>query len=138
MVPSTGVFTARYAACCPSTTARLKTAVSSELAWPQTSQMPRTIWERMTPELPRAPMSEPLVTAAATDGMSVTSLCSSSSTTARTVSAMLVPVSPSGTGYTLRSLMNWRSASTAASADWMTPTAAVRTTINPEGPRRAR
>ena len=33
--------------------------------------MPRTIWERMTPELPRAPMSEPLVTAAATDGMSV-------------------------------------------------------------------
>ena len=71
-------------------------------------------------------MSEPLVTAAATDGMSVTSLCWSSSTTARTVSAMFVPVSPSGTGYTLRSLMNWRSASTALSADWMTPTAAVR------------
>ena len=43
----------------------------SELACPHTSQMPRTICERITPELPRAPMSEPLVTAAATDGMSV-------------------------------------------------------------------
>ena len=40
--------------------------------------------------------------------------------------AILVPMSPVGTGYALRSLMYWRSASD-SERDWMTPTAAVRT-----------
>ena len=44
---------------------------------------------------------------------------------ARTVSARLVPVSPSGTGYTLRSSMRWRDASIAACA----PRASSRTRV---------
>ncbi len=66
-------------------------------AW-HSLQTPRTICERMTPELPRAPISEPLVTAAATALSSVPPVCSSSSRMARTVRNRLVPVSPSGTG----------------------------------------
>src|SRR5450759_620038 len=56
----------------------------------------------MTPELPRAPMSDPWVTAWQTSpsGASSPSLAIST-TTASIVSDMLVPVSPSGTGNTL-------------------------------------
>ncbi len=58
----------------------------------------------ITPLLPRAPISEPWAMAAHTPSrLSVAP--ASSSTTEPMVSAMLVPVSPSGTGYTLRSLM---------------------------------
>ena len=53
----------------------------------------------MTPELPRAPMSEPCAMAWHTSDMEASSLsCSSSTRTDSTVSDMLVPVSPSGTG----------------------------------------
>ena len=53
-------------------------------ARPTTSQAPRTICERITPELPRAPMSEPLVIAAATTaGCRPRSRAASSSTMAR-------------------------------------------------------
>ena len=123
MVPSTGSFTARYAAAAPSLMACLKWSALSSSEVAHTSQMPRMICDRMTPELPRAPISEPLVTAAATSGMLSASLCRSSSTTARMVSARFVPVSPSGTGYTFRSLMTPRSASTAASAASMAASA---------------
>ena len=53
----------------------------------------------MTPELPRAPISDPWLTARQTSAMAARSpRPSSSSTTASSVSAMFVPVSPSGTG----------------------------------------
>jgi hypothetical protein len=60
--------------------------------------MPRRIWDRMTPELPRAPMSDPWVMAWYTLFGSDGSLWSSSLTTDSRVRAIFVPVSPSGTG----------------------------------------
>ena len=137
MVPSTGSLTARYALEAASARASLKPAVVRLCERPHTSHRPLTICERITPELPRAPIREPLVTAAATSAMLSASLCWSSSSTARTVSARLVPVSPSGTGYTLRSLMTPRSASMAAREASMIAIVVSRT-FNPAGPRRAR
>ena len=58
----------------------------------------------MTPLLPRAPMRLPWLMALQV-GSAPSSAFSSSATTASSVRAMLVPVSPSGTGYTLRRLM---------------------------------
>ena len=53
----------------------------------------------MTPELPRAPMSEPWAIAPATASKPDSALISSSSAiTDSRVAAMLEPVSPSGTG----------------------------------------
>ncbi len=60
----------------------------------------------MTPELPRAPMSAPVVTA-----LQISSPVAPIGSFARFVTTiwrvrdMLVPVSPSGTGNTFRSLM---------------------------------
>ena len=63
------------------------------------SLMPRRSWERITPEFPRAPISEPCPMALQTSGRPApASIPSSSLTTASRVRAMLVPVSPSGTG----------------------------------------
>ena len=63
------------------------------------SLMPRRSWERMTPELPRAPIREPCPMALQTSGRPApASTPASSLTTASRVRAMLVPVSPSGTG----------------------------------------
>ncbi len=58
---------------------------------------PRRIWDRITPELPRAPMSDPWLMALHVAAMSGPAATSSATTDSR-VSAMLVPVSPSGTG----------------------------------------
>ena len=76
-------------------------AVDPGRASAATPENPRRICDMITPLLPRAPMSEPWAIALQIDAMSV-SAPSSSSTTDRSVSDMLVPVSPSGTGYTLR------------------------------------
>ncbi len=66
--------------------------------------MPRSACERITPELPARPISEPwlkLVATASRSGWRPSASASASSrTTASTVRAILVPVSPSGTGYT--------------------------------------
>ena len=81
---------------------------------------PRSSWHKMTPEFPRAPMSEPWAMALHTAAMWADvvgastaygapgagsgsrsprpSSSASSPTTDSTVSAMFVPVSPSGTG----------------------------------------
>ena len=69
------------------------------------SHRPRRICEVMTPELPRAPMSAPVVmalriSAAEAPMDSLARLA----TTDSSVSDMFVPVSPSGTGKTLRRL----------------------------------
>ncbi len=61
--------------------------------------MPRSSCERMTPEFPRAPISEPWATARHRVSMSALSPASATaSATEVSVSVMFVPVSPSGTG----------------------------------------
>jgi hypothetical protein len=81
------------------------------------SATPRRIWEVMTPELPRAPMSEPWVMAPAMASISAsTERAASSFTTDWSVSDMLVPVSPSGTGNTLSLLISSALSATAATA----------------------
>src|SRR5579863_5963227 len=76
---------------------------------------PRKIWERMTPELPRAPSSAPCESFAAMMPAEVSSLASIARIAACMVADILEPVSPSGTGKTLSALMASRcSASHAA------------------------
>ena len=63
-------------------------------------------WEKMTPLLPRAPSSAPraialLIEPTVADAASGTS----AEVAARSVSNMLMPVSPSGTGKTLSALI---------------------------------
>ena len=57
------------------------------------------------PEFPRAPINAARVTSLTSPARSSVVVLSSSSTTARAVIVRFVPVSPSGTGYTLRSSM---------------------------------
>src|SRR3954447_7814516 len=89
------------------------------------SAAPRMSWERMTPLLPRAPSSAARATESTIWSRPISSsVCSSSSRArrstssrqARSVSAMLSPVSPSATGKTLRSLISARRVSRWASA----------------------
>ena len=98
IVPSTGRFTARYAASLALRNARRSRGVLTSLERPSSSTKPRTIWEKMTPELPRAPMSAARVSSFATASLSSALDASSVSTTDRSVSTRFVPVSPSGTG----------------------------------------
>ena len=86
------------------------------------SAAPRTICDRITPLLPRAPSSAARATALTISSRPADlerarrRAASSSSTTARMVSAMLSPVSPSATGKTLRSLTSWRRFSSSSRA----------------------
>ena len=98
IVPSTGCRTPRYATSLAARSASATAGESIVSAAPSTSAAPRTICERMTPELPRAPMSVARVTVCASAGRGASDAASSASTRARIVSAMFVPVSPSGTG----------------------------------------
>src|SRR5215471_2711473 len=104
MVPSVGLFTARYAALAASSNASASSrGVSSDLSWTALAK-PRKICERITPELPRAPIR---LSWAAIRAILLTSLACESrtcSTADCSVSSMLVPVSPSGTGNTLSRL----------------------------------
>ena len=98
IVPSTGRFTARYAASLAPRNARRSRGVLASSCSPRTSTKPRTIWEKMTPELPRAPMSAARESSFATAALPCASERSSVSTTERSVRTRFVPVSPSGTG----------------------------------------
>ena len=75
-----------------------------------TSAMPRKTCDRMTPLLPRAPISAPVLAARATlarpESWAAAALASSMA--AWRVASMFVPVSPSGTGKTLRESISWR------------------------------
>src|SRR4030081_356149 len=62
---------------------------------------PRKICERMTPELPRAPIRAPWLARLAIAERSASSTSRMSSIADCNVRSMLVPVSPSGTGNTL-------------------------------------
>ena len=68
---------------------------------------PRKICERMTPEFPLAPRSEPLEMALHRDSISIPSPSAATSFAAdMMVMVILVPVSPSGTGKTFSSLIH--------------------------------
>ena len=99
MVPSTGRITAWRA----SSSATVRALASSAAPGapsdaPSPSAMPRSSWERITPEFPRAPIRDPWEMALQAAAMSGWESRPSSSTTDSRVRAMLVPVSPSGTG----------------------------------------
>ena len=88
------------------------------------SHRPRRICEVMTPELPRAPMSAPVVMALRISAPSAPmGRRARFPTTLSMVNDMLVPVSPSGTGNTLRRLISSLRAESAllaaAMAFWM-------------------
>ena len=97
IVPSIGLSTAWYA----EADAALRASANSVAVLPALAESlpdsPRRICDKMTPELPRAPMSDPCEMAWQV-GSIPGPAWSSSATTASRVRAMLVPVSPSGTG----------------------------------------
>ena len=78
--------------------ARAITRASIPAAGPSASAAPRTIWERITPELPRALISAARAVSRASSVRSRAQERSSASAIPRTVSRRIVPVSPSGTG----------------------------------------
>ena len=103
IVPSTGLTTAPYARSAPSRSAFARSSALNRRRPASPSEMPRKIWDVMTPELPRAPISAPNAIAAATRS-TVSSARSASWRALRTVASMFEPVSPSGTGKTFRAL----------------------------------
>ena len=101
IVPSTGWRTAQYARVAASRSAAAASAgPSSPSVAASASASPRTIWLRITPLLPRAPISAACFAAWATPARSASARegSASASASAATDSARLVPVSPSGTG----------------------------------------
>ena len=104
IVPSTGLVTALYAPTAPSSMPRTQVLASMLSASPTARVIPRMICDRITPELPRAPMSAPCDIAAMIAPAPSSGQRCASSITERMVRCMLVPVSPSGTGKTLIAL----------------------------------
>ena len=101
MVPSRGFITALYAYSVPTVSAfESISAVTSSLAPFNAFEKPLKIWERITPELPLAPLSAPMDNAEATPSTVVGFVCLISATARCMVMDMFVPVSPSGTGKT--------------------------------------
>src|SRR5206468_1994390 len=78
--------------------ARAIAAASISRAEASFSAAPRTIWERITPEFPRALISAARETSAASASRLVVVDFARVSAIPRTVSRRFVPVSPSGTG----------------------------------------
>ena len=97
IVPSIGRNTDKYAAAEAALSASATFAPVPSRAPFSVPTSPRRIWLRMTPLLPRAPIRLPWLMALQV-GSSPWSAPSSSATTASSVRAILVPVSPSGTG----------------------------------------
>ena len=105
MVPSTGLRTAWNETSTAFSNALFKASVETERSSGAPSHRPRRICDVMTPELPRAPMSAPVVMAWRTSaGEAPSGSFFKLFTTDSSVSDMFVPVSPSGTGNTLSRL----------------------------------
>ena len=106
MVPSFGLITALYAVSVarPNALASVVTLMVSTV-W-ISLEKPRNSWERMTPEFPLAPRREPEDIAFASFSIVGSSIAATSLAAERIVIVIFVPVSPSGTGNTLSSLMN--------------------------------
>ncbi|MNN61945.1 hypothetical protein D3C81_1772080 [compost metagenome] len=104
MVPSTGLTTALYAVSTPFCSAAANCwalALSSSCT---DLAKPRNNCDRITPELPRAPISRPLERASAALPKCGFWRFFNSSTPEVMVRFILVPVSPSGTGNTFSAL----------------------------------
>ncbi len=85
----------------------VSTPSRSSAAAAVTSAIARRIWDRITPELPRAPRSAPSASAAATAvTSSPASHASACAHAARIVNSMFVPVSASATGKTFSWLIS--------------------------------
>ena len=108
IVPSTGRTSDWRAAAAASRMPVASTNVSIVVRLRTWWANPRSIWERITPELPRAPIRLPSAARAATSEIGASCSFADSSVAARRVRYMFVPVSPSGTGKTLRSLRTCR------------------------------
>ena len=67
---------------------------------------PLKSWDKITPELPRAPRREPEDNALAMEPMEGSAMAATSLAAAMMVIVILVPVSPSGTGNTFNSLIH--------------------------------
>ena len=105
MVPSAGFITALYAASTPSDSAPANSAAPAVSMPLRRRDMPRNSSDRITPELPRAPRSSADATQEAAASIASKLFFLSSAAALFMVRLMLVPVSPSGTGKTLRSLI---------------------------------
>src|SRR3984957_5127706 len=117
IVPSVGFMTARYATAAASLSAAATPCASIRERCATPWAKPRRICDRITPLLPRAPMSDPCAAAARTESTAEGAGASPASSTAdRSVRYMFEPVSPSGTGKTLRSLISCWFASSQESA----------------------
>ena len=106
IVPSFGFITALYAV---SVALCVALAMSStvKLSSPDISFVnPLNSCERITPELPLAPLNEPVAIAFASVSISGTAIAPTSFAADIIVSVILVPVSPSGTGNTFKSLIH--------------------------------
>ena len=106
IVPSFGFITALYAVSTAFCTAWDKTGTVTSCSLPITFANPRKSWDKITPELPLAPRSEPEDIAFAIDTISGCSKALTSFAAARIVIDIFVPVSPSGTGNTFSSLIH--------------------------------
>ena len=116
IVPSTGWLTARYERSTPCRRANARSRPLNRRLRSRASAIPPRIWLRMTPELPRAPWSAPRLMAPAIVQAGSPATVSAPSSATCIVAAMFDPVSPSGTGNTLRALISSTCASRLATA----------------------
>ena len=105
IVPSFGCMTALYAVSTARCAASQRMSTLSSCSVLTTLVKPRKSWERITPELPRAPRRLPDEIALQRLRISISSMAFTSFAADRIVIVILVPVSPSGTGKTFSSLM---------------------------------
>ncbi len=105
MVPSFGFITALYAVSTALEKAREAVFTSSSSCSVIVLENPLKSWERITPEFPLAPRREPDEIALANAFMFISVREETSPAADMIVIVILVPVSPSGTGNTLSSLI---------------------------------
>ena len=106
MVPSFGFITALYAVSTARSMAAAIVMASSSLDFLTPLVNPRSNWERITPEFPRAPRREPEEMAFASVSISGSVSALTSAAADMIVIVIFVPVSPSGTGNTFNSLIH--------------------------------
>src|SRR5438876_2057953 len=116
MVPSTGSSSAPSRRSKPVRMPRARSQAPALSRLPMPSWRPSRNWESIMPELPRAPRTLAWAIAAVTSGRGASPRPRTACATARNVRHRLVPVSPSGTGKTLRRFSSSRPAATQSAA----------------------
>ena len=106
MVPSLGFITALYAVSTAFSLASARSATVSSSNSLIDLVKPLKSWDKITPEFPRAPRKEPEEIALQMDAISISPSADTSLAAAMMVKVILVPVSPSGTGKTFKSLIH--------------------------------